>query len=104
MLEITILYWRDIPAQLIAGRGRKAIKYKLPEKYEKAIDRCAMKNGAKDSETYLEGWRKFVFTTTNSGPNVLKGEATKLEEYYSNEKLEFLVNNGGWNTDSPHDN
>ena len=65
MQEITILYWRDIPAQLIAGRGRKAIKYKLPEKYEKAIDRCAMKYGAKDSKTYLEGWRKFVFTTTS---------------------------------------
>ena len=60
MTELTIILWRDIPAQLMIGSGRKAIKYKLPEKYEQAIDRCAMAVGAKDAESYLQDWRKKI--------------------------------------------
>ena len=35
MTEITIVSWRDIPAQIIVGRGRKAIKVQLSDKFEK---------------------------------------------------------------------
>ena len=42
MPDLTIVYWRDIPAQLIIGTGRKAIKQKLSDKYEKAIDDAAL--------------------------------------------------------------
>ena len=48
MSNLTIVFCRDIPAQLLIGSGRKATKLKLSEKFEKAIDRCAMKVGAKD--------------------------------------------------------
>ena len=53
MQPITIVYWRDIPAQVIIGSGRKAAKIQLTERFEKAIDRCAMKINAKDSDAYL---------------------------------------------------
>ena len=46
MPEVTIVYWRDIPAQVIVGAGRRAAKMPLPERFEQAIDRCAMKVGA----------------------------------------------------------
>ena len=48
MSNMTIVYWRDIPAQVIVGKGRRAAKAPLPERFEQAIDRCAMKVGAKD--------------------------------------------------------
>ena len=101
MQEITILFWRDIPAQLLAGRGRKALKYKLPEKYEKAIDICAMKTGAKDSEMYLEGWRKLITTTSISNSKTLEVEAKKLMAIYDNKKLKYLINNEGWDKSLP---
>ncbi|HDR28035.1 virulence factor [Rhodovulum sp.] len=43
MPELTILYWRDIPAQVIVGKGRRAKKRVLTPRFEQAIDRCAMK-------------------------------------------------------------
>ena len=58
MANMTIVYWRDIPAQVIVGKGRRAAKAALPERFEQAIDRCAMKVGAKDDDAYLSEWRK----------------------------------------------
>ncbi len=45
MPEVTIIYWRDMPAQVIVGRGRKGSKRLLAERFEQAIDRAAMKGG-----------------------------------------------------------
>ena len=55
MPEVTIVYWRDIPAQVIVA-GRRGAKVQLPERFEQAIDRCAMKIGAKDADAYLAEW------------------------------------------------
>ena len=48
MPEVTIVYWRDIPAQVIVGNGRRASKMPMPERFELAIDRCAMRAGARE--------------------------------------------------------
>ena len=98
MNDLTIVYWRDIPAQLIIGSGRKAIKFKLDEKYEKAIDRCAMKVGAKDSEAYLEDWHKKTVKRSNTSRFTIEEEAAKIETEYSDEKLKDLIKNNGWDT------
>ncbi len=58
MPNLTIVYWRDIPAQVIVGKGRGAAKAPLPERFEQAIDRCAMKIGAKGDDAYMAEWRK----------------------------------------------
>jgi hypothetical protein len=58
MPEVTIVYWSDIPAQVIVGKGRRGSKVQLPERFEQAIDRCAMKVGARDTDAYLAEWRK----------------------------------------------
>ena len=34
MPEVTIVYWRDIPAQVIVGKGRRGAKRQLPERFE----------------------------------------------------------------------
>ena len=96
MMDLTIVYWRNIPAQLLVGRGRKALKFKLSEKFEKTIDRCAMKVGAKNSESYLQDWHKKTVPFLNSDTNTIELEAARLEQYYSTEKLKVLVLNNGW--------
>ena len=63
-----------------------------------------MATGAKDSETYLEGWRKFVFTAPSSDSKVLELEAEKIIQLYNNKKLKHLIKNGGWNKASPNGN
>ena len=41
MASLTIVYWRDIPAQVIAKAGRTTAKRVLPERFEKSIDQSA---------------------------------------------------------------
>ncbi len=58
MATLTIVYWRDIPAQVIAKAGRQMAKRQLPERFEQAIDRAAMRAGLTGTDAYLEQWRK----------------------------------------------
>ena len=69
MPDVTIVYWRDIPAQVIVGPGRRGAKAPLPERFEQAIDRAAMKVGASDTDAYLAEWRK-------GEPYPVEGDAT----------------------------
>ena len=96
MVNLTIVFWRDIPAQLIIGSGRNAIKLQLSDKFEKAIDRCAMKVGARDSESYLQDWQKKTVPMQSTGTNAINLEAEKLEKYYTTEKLKTLIIKNGW--------
>ena len=43
-----LIYWRDIPAQVIVQRGRKREKAQLSPRFQKAIDRAAMRAGKDD--------------------------------------------------------
>lgn len=97
MPQVTIVYWRDIPAQVIVGAGRKAAKRQLAERFEQAIDRAAMKVGADGSDAYLAEWRK-VPTGEKDGEAdaIAAAEAERLELTYDKERLKALIDNDGW--------
>ena len=97
MPEVTIVYWRDIPAQIIVGRGRSGSKVKLTERFEQAIDRCAMKTGAKDADAYLAEWRKAAPYAVDGDPDaVAAAEAARIEAEFDSERLKTLINADGW--------
>ena len=97
MPEVTIVYWRDIPAQIIVGKGRSGSKAKLTERFEQAIDRCAMKIGAKDADAYLAEWRKAAPYTVDGDPDaVAASEAARIEAEFDTERLKTLINADGW--------
>ncbi len=97
MAQLVIVYWRDIPAQVIVGKGRKATKIQLSERFEQAIDRCAMKVGARDAEAYLAEWRKAApVEVAGSEEDVAKTTAARLEEEYDADKLKALIARDGW--------
>ena len=58
MADLVVVYWRDIPAQVIVKQGRKSAKRQLPERFEQAIDMAAMRAGARETDAYLAEWRK----------------------------------------------
>src|SRR3546814_16492783 len=53
--QVIVVYWRDIPAQVIAKAGRKTAKVQLSERFEKALDRAALT--AKQRKSGGEGKR-----------------------------------------------
>ena len=96
MAKITIVYWRDIPAQFIVGKGRQAKKVKLPDRFEKAIDKCAMKLNFTDTDSYLKEWRKTSpIYCEGSLEDVIGMENKRFEVDYNNRKLNQLIENGG---------
>ena len=58
MAKKTIIFWRDIPSQVVAQRGRKREKAHLSHRFQEAIDRAAMRAGKGSSDAYLAEWRR----------------------------------------------
>jgi len=97
MPQVTIVYWRDIPAQVIVGKGRRGAKRQLPERFEQAIDRAAMKVGAQDTDAYLAEWRKAAPYEFEGDPQaVAEAEAARLEREFDQDRLKALIGNDGW--------
>ncbi len=96
MAQVTIVYWRDIPAQVIVGKGRRATKLQLPERFEQAIDRAAMKSGAAESDAYLAEWRKATpYSVEGDDQDVANAEVARLNAAYDQDKLKALIDNHG---------
>ena len=96
MADITIVYWRDIPAQVIVGKGRRGAKVQLSERFEQAIDRAAMKSGAAETDDYLAEWRKAPSGAGDGEPEAIaKATAERLEAEYDKARLKQLIDNDG---------
>ncbi len=97
MPDVTVVYWRDIPAQVIVGKGRRGSKRQLPMRFEQAIDRAAMKVDAQDSDAYLAEWRKAAPYKVEGVPDdVADAEAARLDREYDSERVKALIDNDGW--------
>ncbi|MBL3703261.1 hypothetical protein GI582_11230 [Sulfitobacter sp. BDSS02] len=97
MPDVTIVYWRDIPAQVIVGKGRRGAKRQLPERFEQAIDRAAMKVNAKDSDAYLAEWRKAdPYVLEGEAEAIAEAEAVRLDAEYDQDRIKALIENDGW--------
>ena len=97
MPDVTIVYWRDIPAQVIVGKGRRGAKRQLPERFEQAIDRAAMKVGASDTDAYLAEWRKAAAIEVDGAPeDVADAELKRIDTEYDHARLKALIDNEGW--------
>ncbi|MDH5798775.1 MAG: virulence factor [Paracoccaceae bacterium] len=99
MAQVTVVFWRDIPAQVIVGKGRRGAKAQLPERFEQAIDRAAMKTGAAETDAYLAEWRKadpydLDFDGTDNDAAAMV--AAKLDEDYDQDRIKKLIENDGW--------
>ena len=96
MAERSIVYWRDIPAQVIVKAGRKAAKRQLDLRFEQAIDRAAMRAGLTGTDAYLAEWRRGAPEPCGDD---LEAEADAaqagLEAAYTPERVRALVANGG---------
>lgn len=97
MAQLVILYWRDIPAQVIVRKGRTNAKRELPERFAVAIDACAMRVGAKDSDAYLAEWRKGdPLEVSDDLETEAQAAHDRLDADIDREKLKGLVAAEGW--------
>jgi hypothetical protein len=95
MPELTVISWRDIPAQVTAGKGRHAARAQLSERFQEAIDAAAMRAGLIGTDAYLEEWRREALQCGENLEAEVAAAASQLEHDYTDERLDRLVRASG---------
>ena len=98
MAKKTIIFWRDIPSQVIVKQARTTAKAQLSERFLKAIDKAAMRAGRQGSAEYLEDWRRQIETCQGDLQTIADTTAEELETSFSDEVLKILIKNKGLKT------
>jgi hypothetical protein len=93
--ELTIISWRDIPAQVTVGKGRSAVRAQLSERFQEAIDAAAMRAGLIGTDAYLEEWRRETRPCGDDAAAEVAAATAQIEQDYTNERLEQLVRASG---------
>ncbi|MDZ7829924.1 MAG: virulence factor [Halofilum sp. (in: g-proteobacteria)] len=85
------VYWRDIPAQVIAKRGRESARTMLSDRFQQAIDRAAMRAGKGGTDAYLEEWRRESESCGEDLQAAADAAAAEFEARYSDADLDALA-------------
>ena len=97
MADRIIVYWRDIPAQVIVRKRRQTAKRELPLRFIEAIDMCAMRVGARDSDAYLAEWRKGDPEPVSDDLEAEADKATaEIEAEYDQDRIKSLIKTEGF--------
>jgi len=95
MAKLTIVMWRDIPAQVIVKQGRNSAKRPLEERFEKAVDKAAMRAGLYGSDGYLSEWRRDTTACGDDLEAILETTVNQIQTDYTEERLALLFAAGG---------
>jgi hypothetical protein len=95
MPKLTTVFWRDIPAQVIAKERRENAKIVLDERFAIAIDKAAMRAKMAGNDAYLEQWRQVISKCGADLQAAADAAAAKLELDYDDDRLARMVKSGG---------
>ena len=97
------MYWRDIPSMVMFRKGREKGKVMMPDRFQEAIDRAAMRADKGGSDLYLEEWRRensdIDSSQLPSGVSLLElatAEADAMDASIDDEALKRMVKNNGF--------
>ena len=93
---LTVILWRDIPAQVTAKQGRAVHKVELAPRFQQAIDRAAMRAGSVGSTEYLDDWRRDSRPCEDDLEAAVTAEAGAIDARFTVEVLNEYVLNGGY--------
>jgi hypothetical protein len=96
MATLTVISWRDIPAQVTAKEGRRTAKAILPMRFQAAIDKAATKAGKKDMDEYLAEWRRASRPCSEDLDAEVAAEVARIEADFPRARLTALTANRGF--------
>jgi hypothetical protein len=95
MATLTVIWWRDIPAQVTARDGRKSSKIVLHPRFQVAIDKAASRAGKRSYDDYIEEWRKTARDCAEDIDAEVAAEVERIETEYDKHRLALLITSGG---------
>tara|TARA_Y100001934_G_C12214697_1_gene707831 strand:+ start:293 stop:610 length:318 start_codon:yes stop_codon:yes gene_type:complete len=92
MAKLITVFWRDIPSQVMARKGRDTRKVLLSSRFQEAIDRAAMRAGKGSSDAYMSEWRRETVSCDDSDlEQAVQARAEALESGFSDDDLLALI-------------
>jgi hypothetical protein len=92
---MTVIWWRDIPAQVIARDGRRQSKEVLHPRFQVAIDKAASRAGKRAYSEYIEEWRRVQRPCGEDIEAEVAAEIARIETEYDKHRLAQLIQTGG---------
>jgi hypothetical protein len=80
-----LVQWKDIPSLVEAFEGDQHARVPLSQRFQDLIDAVAMREGASESDAYLEGWGQGPEQERPGPPQaVAEAVAAELEADFQN--------------------
>ncbi len=95
MGTLSVIFWRDIPAQVVGRDGRRSSKIVLHPRFQIAIDKAASRAGKRAYSDYIEEWRKIQTRCGQDIETAVREESERLESEYTKHRLATLILAGG---------
>jgi hypothetical protein len=89
--QLSVIWWQDIPAQVVARDGEASARAELHPRFQRAIDRAAMGGGLAGSDEYLAHWRTVSRPCGADIDAEVAAEAAALEAAHPKEALEEAI-------------
>ncbi|CAN5768419.1 virulence factor [soil metagenome] len=89
--QLSVIWWGDIPTQVVASHGGETVRAELHARFTTAVDRAAMRAGLAGSEDYLAQWDR---RSRVCGPDLqaeVDAEVAALEDAYPSRRLSQIV-------------
>ncbi len=80
MATYRVISWKGIPSLVEAREGDQTVRVPLSQRFQDLIDAVAMRQGATESQAYLEGWEPGSVNERPGGPEpVAEAVVAELE-------------------------
>lgn len=90
-----VVYWRDIPGQVVFREGRRSTRLRLSGRFSRAIERAAYRLKKKQHDALFEPWRDVAQPVSGDVRQQAQALVRQLEAEYTEEVLESLIRASG---------
>ena len=95
MAQLKIVYWRDIPGQVVIREGRRSTRLRLSPRFARAIERAAYRLKKHDDNALFDPWHDVAQPFEGDVREEAQRLLRSLELQYTDEVLENLIRASG---------
>ena len=95
MAQLKIVYWHDIPGQVVFKEGRRNTRLRLSARFMKAIERAAYRLKKQNKDALFEPWHDIAQIINGDVKEQAQLLVRQIEEQYSEAVLDKLIRASG---------
>ncbi len=95
MAQLKIVYWHDIPGQVVFKQGRRNTRLRLSVRFMKAIERAGYRLKKQQKDALFEPWHDVAQIVDGDVREQAQLLVRQIEDQYSDAVLEQLIRASG---------